>query len=174
MSPAAPAPEWVFLTYSLPRTPSAPRLALWRTLRRLGATQLVNGLVALPATDPTREQFEWAAEGVVAAGGSAGVWLARPTTRAQIRDLATTMSQARAAEYLALIDEAELARAAHPSDGRKALVRLRRENHKIRARDFFHPQERDLAAAALRHLAQHLGAADADVPVTASSGRGAR
>lgn len=60
--------EWVFLTYSLPRTPSAPRLSLWRKLKRLGVAQLADGLVALPADARTREQLEWAAEEVVTAG----------------------------------------------------------------------------------------------------------
>ena len=27
--------KWVFLLYRLPRDPSTPRIALWRTLRRL-------------------------------------------------------------------------------------------------------------------------------------------
>src|SRR3954453_21138598 len=92
--------EWVFLTYSLPRDPSAPRLALWRRLKRLGVVQLADGLVALPADARTREQLEWAAEAAVATGGTAGVWLARPTTRGQERVLAQTMNAARAAEYL--------------------------------------------------------------------------
>ena len=45
---------------------------------RLGVAQLADGLVALPADARTREQLEWVAEEVVEAGGTAGVWLARP------------------------------------------------------------------------------------------------
>ena len=60
------------LTYRLPREPSAPRLALWRKLKRLGVAQLADGLVALPADARTREQLEWAAEEVEEAGGTAG------------------------------------------------------------------------------------------------------
>src|SRR5213080_3282008 len=56
--------QWVLLAYRLPRDPSTPRIALWRTLRRLGAAQLLDGLVALPADSRTREQLEWAADGV--------------------------------------------------------------------------------------------------------------
>ena len=65
------------LTYRLPREPSAPRTTLWRKLRRLGVAQLSDGLVALPADARTREQLEWIADDVVAAGGTAGR-LARP------------------------------------------------------------------------------------------------
>lgn len=145
--------EWVFLTYSLPRTPSAPRLALWRRLKRLGVAQLSDGLVALPADARTREQLEWAADEATAGGGSAGVWLARPTTRAQERELARAMNDARAAEYRLLVDEAEAALRASEPERARALRRLRAENHRIRRRDFFRPSEREQARQALATLA---------------------
>src|SRR3954452_4182767 len=116
--------EWVFLTYSLPRTPSAPRLSLWRKLKRLGVAQLADGLVALPADARTREQLEWAAEEATVAGGTAGVWLARPTTRAQERELAQTMNAARAQEYRTLVHEAKAALDAAEIDRSRALRRL--------------------------------------------------
>ena len=43
--------DWVLLAYRMPREPSTPRIAVWRKLRKLGAVQLVDGFVALPA-DP--------------------------------------------------------------------------------------------------------------------------
>src|SRR5262249_54104107 len=70
----------VLLCYRVPREPSAPRIAIWRKLKRLGVAQLGDGLVGLPADARTREQLEWVAEDVTEAGGSAGVWLARPAT----------------------------------------------------------------------------------------------
>ena len=149
--------EWVFLTYSLPRTPSAPRLSLWRKLKRLGVVQLADGLVALPADARTQEQLEWAADQATAAGGRAGVWLARPTTRAQERELAQTMNAARAREYDALIREAEAALGASEVDRARALRRLRAENRRIRRRDFFRPVEREQARQALSALAASLG-----------------
>jgi uncharacterized protein YdbL (DUF1318 family) len=154
--------DWVFLTYSLPRTPSAPRLALWRRLKRLGVVQLSDGLVALPADARTRELLEWAADDVVAAGGSAGVWLARPTTRAQERDLAHAMNAARAHEYLALTGEAHAALTASEADRARALRRLRAENHRIRRRDFFRPPEREHARQSLVALAATLAVAPDD------------
>jgi hypothetical protein len=148
--------EWVFLTYSLPRDPSAPRLALWRKLKRLGVVQLADGLVALPADARTREQLEWAADEAVAAGGRAGVWLARPTTRAQERELARTMNAARAVEYQVVIDDATTASTASEVDRIRALRRLRAENHRIRRRDFFRPAEREQARQSLAALAATL------------------
>src|SRR5215469_4454048 len=105
--PSAPGPapragEWVLLTYRLPREPSTPRSAVWRKLRKLGVAQISDGLVALPAAARTREQLEWVAEEVSDAGGTAGIWLARPATRAQEGKLTETITAARAAEYRAL------------------------------------------------------------------------
>ena len=145
--------EWVFLTYSLPRTPSTPRLSLWRKLKRLGVAQLSDGLVALPADARTREQLEWAADEAVAAGGTAGVWLARPTTRVQEREIAEAMNAARAEEYRSLVREAETALSAGGVDRARALRRLRAEHRRIRRRDFFRPAEREVARQALSALA---------------------
>jgi hypothetical protein len=140
------------LSYRLPREPSGPRTTLWRRLKRLGVAQLSDGLVALPADARTREQFEWAADDVVAAGGSAGVWLARPTAVAQERELAAGMAAARAAEYLELAAQCRAAGTADPVERRRALRRLRTEWRAIGRRDFFPPEARDEAAAALREL----------------------
>jgi uncharacterized protein YdbL (DUF1318 family) len=156
MAPSSGLGEWVFLTYSLPRTPSTPRLSLWRKLKRLGVVQLADGLVALPADARTREQLEWAAEEAIAAGGTAGVWLARPTTRAQERELAQDMNAARAEEYRILVHEAEAALGAAEVDRSRALRRLRAENHRIRRRDFFRPPEREQARHAMTALAASL------------------
>src|SRR5215208_6253324 len=78
---------WVLLAYRLPREPSAPRLAVWRKLKRLGAAQLVDGLVALPLDSRNRAQLAWMADDVLEAGGQSWLWIARPGTAAQERAL---------------------------------------------------------------------------------------
>jgi len=103
--------RWVLLSYRVPREPSAPRIAVWRKLKRLGVAQLSDGLVALPADARTREHLEWIAQEVREAGGQAGVWLAEPTEPTQERELATEMAAARAGEYTAVTVEAEQAAA---------------------------------------------------------------
>ena len=138
------------LAYRLPREPSAPRLALWRRLKRLGVAQLAVGLVALPLDSRNREQLEWLADQVIEAGGEASIWTATPATLGQERELAAMMQTAIAEQYGALIAEAEDAREA-PSH--RTLGRLRRELGRIERRDYFPPPEREEARAAVEALA---------------------
>jgi Protein ChrB, N-terminal len=80
--------SWVLLAYRLPRLPSTPRSALWRKLRRLGAAQLLDGLVASPLDARTREQLEWLADEVIESEGEATIWVAELALFAQERELA--------------------------------------------------------------------------------------
>jgi hypothetical protein len=145
--------EWVLLSYRVPREPSTPRIAIWRGLKRLGVAQLGDGLVGLPADARTREQLEWVADDALAAGGSASVWLARPASAAQERELAGQMATARAAEYQAVTDQARAAQALVGRERDAALRRLRGELHRISRRDFFPPPQREPARQAVRALA---------------------
>jgi hypothetical protein len=146
--------EWVLLAYRLPREPSAPRVTLWRKLRRLGVAQILDGLVALPADARTREQLEWLADEVLETGGEASVWFGRVGSAAQERALAQRMTEVVAADYAAVI--AEAAAAADESDAvrRRTVARLRRELQRIDRRDFFPPPEREHAHRAVDHLAE--------------------
>lgn len=145
--------EWVLLNYRLPREPSTPRSAVWRKLRRLGVAQLSDGLVALPADARTREHLEWVAGDVREAAGTAGVWIARPASLAQERELATAMATDRAHEYQAVRAEADAAAALAAAERTRVVRRLREELRRIRRRDYFPPPERDKAVAAVEQLA---------------------
>src|SRR5512132_110881 len=122
---------WVLLAYRLPREPSTPRSALWRKLRRLGAAQVLDGLAALPLDARNREQLEWLADEVAEAGGEATIWVGELASTAQERELASRMAEAVAAEYWALRDDAEAARAERSGQRRRTLGRLRRELRRI-------------------------------------------
>jgi hypothetical protein len=145
--------QWVLLSYRMPRDPSTPRIAVWRKLKRLGAAQISDGLVALPADARTREQLEWIAEEVTEASGSASIWIAQPATVSGERELAVAMSQARAAEYAAIIAEAAAAARATIEERQSLARRLRAELRRIHRRDYFPPIEREQAAAAVGALA---------------------
>jgi hypothetical protein len=148
--------RWVFLSYRLPREPSTPRLAIWRKVKRLGAAQLLDGLIALPLDSRNREQLEWLADEVVEAGGEAGIWIAEPATRAQERAIASGLQETIAAEYRALVAEARKAGGAPAARHRRTLSRLRRELNRIRRRDYFPPPERQEAERAVEALAGRL------------------
>jgi hypothetical protein len=153
--PARGAPgTWVLLAYRMPREPSRPRIAVWRRLERLGVARLGDGLVALPADARTREHLEWIAEEVTDNGGTATLWIAAPGSAAQERDVALAMRAARTEEYRAVIADAEAAAGADEAERVRAVRRLRAELHRIGRRDYFPPQERDAARAAVQALAE--------------------
>jgi hypothetical protein len=144
----------VLLAYRLPREPSSPRIALWRKLKRLGAAQVVDGLVALPLDSRSREQFEWLADEVIDAGGEATIWLGELASRNQERALAGAMAAEVADDYSRVVGEAEAAGDQPRGQRKRSLGRLRRELRRIRARDYFPPPEREQALAAVEALAE--------------------
>lgn len=127
---------------------------MWRKLARLGVARLGDGVVGLPADARTREQLDWIADEIVAAGGSCTVWLSQPATAAQEREIAAGMRAARAAEYAAVTAEAEAAVRSDPGERVRVLRRLRAELRRINRRDFFAPPERDTARTAVEALAE--------------------
>jgi hypothetical protein len=145
--------SWVLLAYRLPREPSTPRSALWRKLRRLGAVQVLDGLVALPLDARNREQLEWLADEAFEAGGEATIWVGELGSAAQERELAARMAETVADEYRALIQQAAAAREQPAGQRQRTLKRLRRELRRIRARDYFPPPDRELAQRAIEELA---------------------
>jgi len=143
--------EWVLLAYRLPRDPSGPRVTVWRKLRRLGAVQLVDGLVALPADAATVEAFGWLADEVIDAGGEAWTWQATGS-KAQDRALRRQLKDAVVEDYTALTAEAKAA-----GDDRRTVQRLRRTLRDIERRDFVAPKERDEARRAVQRLIESSG-----------------
>jgi hypothetical protein len=152
--------EWVLLAYRLPREPSGPRVTVWRKLRRLGAVQLVDGLVALPASSQNRERFDWLADEILEAGGEAWTFAGTPGSKGQQRALAARLTDAAAEDYRALLDEAEALLASRDRPQRRSVERLRRELRRIEDRDPFPPKERAKVRRAVDRLSARLGTAD--------------
>ena len=146
--------EWVLLAYRLPREPSGPRVTVWRKLRRMGAVQLVDGLVALPANAETVEAFGWLADEILDAGGEAWTWQATGA-KAQDRALRQQLKSSVVEDYAALITEAKTA-----GDDRRTVQRLRRTLRDIERRDFVGPKERDDARRAVQRLIDSSGIAE--------------
>lgn len=148
---------WAFLAYRLPREPSAPRLALWRSLKRLGAHQVSDGLVALPHSARNLEHLEWLAAGIVEANGTASVWLASPTTARTHEAFASAMREEVAGEYRAVEREAREAAGQDETSRRRAVRRLRGQLRRIGARDYFATPAGADARAAVERLAERTG-----------------
>lgn len=152
-----PDGDWVLLLHRLPREPSAPRIALWRAIRRLGAVLLGDGLVALPADDRSVEHLEWLAAAIQEQGGAASTWIARPTTRVTSAHLAEQARASVEAEYRAVMREVAAQPAAlSDADRRRVVRRLRSELRRIDARDYFEAPSSGAARAAVDGLAQDL------------------
>jgi hypothetical protein len=146
--------DWVLLAYRLPREPSAPRLAVWRKLKRLGVAQLLDGLVALPLDSRNREQLEWIAEQVAEADGQASIWVANPAAIGDEREIASKMQRSIAEQYQEVIEQAG---DPDPSRrNRRTLARLRRQLGRIERRDYFPPPEHEAAREAVETLAASL------------------
>lgn len=148
-------PNWVLLTYRLPREPSAPRLSLWRAIRRLGALQLGDGLVALPDSPRNLEHLQWLAADIAEHDGTASVWHARADSS---RDNDAHVTQMRASaddEYRAVLHEARAASAGDisPTERRRVVRRLRGQLRRIGLRDHFEAPIGVLARAAVADLA---------------------
>jgi hypothetical protein len=146
--------EWLLLAYRLPREPSTPRIALWRRLRRLGALQLQDGLVALPLGERTREQFEWLADEIGEAGGDAALWVASPTLADQEHELEARLTELVAADYRQVAEAAAAALGESEARRRRIVARLRRTLRAVRARDYLGSTEREPAEQAVERLAE--------------------
>ena len=144
----------MLLAYRMPREPSAPRVTVWRKLRRLGAVQVVDGLVTLPANAETVEAFGWLADEVIEAGGEAWTWTA-VGSKQQDRALRQQLKDAVIEEYAEVIGEAS---DAIDAPSRRLLERLRRTLRDIERRDFVSPKERDDARRAVERLSESLDA----------------
>ena len=148
--------EWVLLAYRIPREPSTPRISVWRKLRRLGAVQILDGLVGLPCDARTKERLEWIAEEVIEAGGEASIWLSHPATKAHERELVAQIGEEVDIAYDAVVEEAKAALGEAPGRRRRTLSRLRRELQLVRQRDYFPKRGHERAHSALERVASSL------------------
>src|SRR4051812_39615375 len=65
--------RWLVLTWRLPSDSSTPRVATWRTLKRVGAVLLTPGAAVVPYGEDLLEQLDWLAQSIEHAGGEAWV-----------------------------------------------------------------------------------------------------
>jgi len=123
---------WVLLHYKFPYEPSAPRVYVWRKLKRLGALLVQDAVWVLPATSHTREQFQWLAAEIGERGGEAMMWEAYLPMTGQDEALVAQFVAQVEALYAEL--QADLAR--EEAD----LAALSRRYQQIQVQDYFHSE----------------------------------
>jgi hypothetical protein len=74
---------WLVLHYQLEREPSAPRVSLWRKLKKLGAVLVQDTLWVLPENARNREYFRWLCAEILEHGGKASLWTAESVLAGQ-------------------------------------------------------------------------------------------
>jgi ChrB-like protein len=138
--------SWVFLLYKLPPEPSAPRVHVWRKLKRLGAILLHDAVWVLPATPATIEQLQWLAQEIVEFDGSATVWEARASLPQQDEALMRQFTTQADAAYQEIQVELE-----RPGADLAALTRRYRQ---VQALDYFNSESGRQVRHALKHVRQ--------------------
>lgn len=121
---------WVLLHYKIPREPSAPRVSVWRKLKRLEALLLHDAIWVLPATPQTREHFQWLAVEINEGGGEAMLWEGQLHLPGQEERLVAQFLETVDIAYREILTEL---------DGMDADVgALARKFQQIQAHDYFH------------------------------------
>jgi hypothetical protein len=154
------ASGWLLLLAQLPKSPSSPRVALWRRLRAVGATTMVNSAWVLPETAPHAELLKQLRESILQQGGTVFV-LNTSVSSPEVNETIMRRFRAdRGREYdefaerctalLEEIDKETRARKfafAEMEEHEQDLEKLARWRAKIEARDFFPDERRQQSAA---------------------------
>lgn len=138
------AARWLLLVHQVPRTPAYLRAKVGRQLARIGAVAVKNSVYVLPMTDDTREDFQWVAREVRAAGAEASVFEAAVVDGLSDADLMARFREALAPAWEALVADAAatlkaLHRTKHGEEKPQAgdVARLRKRFDELSAIDFF-------------------------------------
>jgi len=164
LKPPANTPKWLVLTWRLPAAGSStPRVATWRSLRRLGAITLTPGAVILPYSEQLLEQLEWIAEEIVQSKGDAYVLPVTELSEAEEEQIRRRVSEERRDEYTELRQAAEVvarrvaklgAAAQEPLERfqvERELAALERRFASAVERDHFASSDRSSAEQAIAH-----------------------
>jgi len=156
--------RWLLLIHQLPPKPDYVRVKVRRRLQGIGAVALKRTVYALPASDQSREDFEWLAREIAELGGEATICegsFLEPETGTRL--IAAHRAE-RSREY------GEIAASAQRESG--DVDRLKRRLTLVTGVDHFEAQGRADAEAAIMALEQRkAGAESAEFPAGAMQGR---
>jgi hypothetical protein len=166
---------WLLLVHQVPPRPTNCRVRIWRRLQDVGAVALKHSVYVLPASEQSREDFEWIKSEIQALHGEATVFAVQTIDAFTNDEVIGAFRHARQADYAALAREAEgLLAAAEKRGSRTAgrqpvarrIARVRDRLSRLDAIAFFPPPNRDAAAAIVARLERLVAA-------PAASGRSA-
>jgi hypothetical protein len=142
--------DWILFIYSLPSQPSRKRAYVWRELKKLGAVNLHHGVAIVPRRPDLEERMVVMSQRVEDEGGSADLIFSPQFADRRAEDLIQGFQEERAAEYRELyhacarflrdvLEDVDADEFGFPgvSNLESELVRLKRWDEQIRARDYF-------------------------------------
>lgn len=147
----AASTRWMLLVATFPVNDAQTRMKVLRTLERLGAAVLREGVYLLPETRDTRRGMQRLAEYINRAAGTAHLLNAGPIDDAQARKLSVLFDRgARFAEIAKTVEGMQAAfGVSDPTAIAKVLAKLRRDFEAVRALDFFASPLREHAGKVL-------------------------
>lgn len=147
--------SWALFVFTLPREPSAPRVAIWRKLKKLGAALLHDAVWVLPAQPALLEHFRWLAAEIRESSGEALVWIAEQGLPCQDDALVEQFQAQAEMEYQAILDALDGSKSGAKDEPSAERASLARRYQQIRARDYFHAPTGDLVRARLEATSSH-------------------
>ncbi len=91
--------EWLLLTYKIPPEPAAPRMAVWRKLKGMGAVYLQNGVCLVPKTDDHLRRLKIIEHDIGEAAGESVLLETTALNRAQAEKVMTRFKADRDEAY---------------------------------------------------------------------------
>jgi hypothetical protein len=129
--------RWLLLHYKIPPEPSAPRVYIWRKLKKIGAILYQDAVWVLPNSPWTREQFQWLTVEIGDLKGEATFWSADLGLGSQANLLVRQFSDQTDQAYAEILEKLK--------EPEPDLGWLSRQFQQIKARDYFHSKVGDIA-----------------------------
>lgn len=146
--------EWLVLTATLPTSPSALRVRVWRALKATNAGTLRDGVYLLPATAPSAGEL-WGIEKLICGAGAEAHMLV-VTARDEAQERAFKSLFDRSDVYAELLQSLKEARTtikkAAEAELHRTLRGIDQQLRNIQASDFFPGKAGERAAAAVEML----------------------
>ena len=150
--------DWLVLTATLPTSPSALRVRVWRALKATGAGALREGVYVLPRSAPTAQALRDIEQTIAAAGAQA--YLLEVSSRNEQQEKSFRALFDRSDLYAELMqatrDARKTIRKATEAELHKALRSLEQQQRQVQASDFFPGKDQAMAGQVLAGLRREI------------------